>query len=44
MIYSVAQKVPVASAESECVWYDYERFGKCEGPKDMVDLVKAKMM
>ena len=35
MFYSLAQKLPVASAESVCVWYDYEKLGKVYGPEEM---------
>jgi hypothetical protein len=35
MFYSLAQKRPVAFAESVCVWYDYEKLGKAHGPEEM---------
>lgn len=28
--YSLAQKAPVATSEAVCVWYDYDKWRKCD--------------
>lgn len=35
IIYSLSQRMKVASADSVCVWYDYEQLKKCEAPREM---------
>lgn len=42
MFYSLAQKLPVASAESVCVWYDYEKLRKTEGPENMMAWLRER--
>ncbi|KAF8316669.1 Thioesterase/thiol ester dehydrase-isomerase [Clavulina sp. PMI_390] len=43
LFYSLAHNKPVATAESVCVWYDYERFCKTEGPTEMVEWLQRCM-
>jgi len=35
IVYSLSQRKKVASADSVCVWYDYEQLKKCEAPREM---------
>jgi len=42
LAYSHAQQAPVATAESVCVWYDYDKLRKAEPPPELAEAVARR--